>query len=325
MTRSTPERGARRRLGEGMAAAAANPSVAASGDPASAPAPATPSVAASGDPATAFAAAPIDPGLTGVADRPVAGIDNGYLAGYRVRFDEAGADGHARTSSLLRYAQDIAWRHSEDRGFDRQWYTDQGRWWVVRSVALDVLAAVPMGCTLRLATAVIGHRRIWARRLGEFRLPGGTLAALANTDWVLLDGRGQIIRIPGDFGVAFPNPELEDEILRVQPPPTPDDAPRHEIAVRRQDLDPMGHVNNAVYLDWIEESMVAAGGADAVIATPRRVEIEYAASAEPGERVAGAAWPDAEGGWWIRIAGIADGLDRIRAHVTPRGAGTRGA
>ena len=301
MTRSTPEQGARRRLGEGMAAAA-RPN-----DHGTAGAPATTDRS-------------IDPGLTGSPARPVAGIDNGYLAGYRVRFDEAGADGHARTSSLLRYAQDIAWRHSEDRGFDRQWYSDQGRWWVVRSVALDVLAAVPMGRTLRLATAVIGHRRIWARRLGEFRLPDGTLAAVARTDWVLLDGRGRIIRIPEDFGVAFPNAELEGEILRVQPPSTPDDAPRHEIAVRPQDLDPMGHVNNAVYLDWIEESIAVAGGAEAVIATPRRVEIEYAASAEPGGRVAGAAWRDSEGAWWVRISGVADGLDRIRARVAPQGA-----
>ena len=54
-----------------------------------------------------------DPGLAGRQDRPVPGVDNGYVAGYRVRFDEAGADGRVRTGSLLRYAQDIAWRHSE--------------------------------------------------------------------------------------------------------------------------------------------------------------------------------------------------------------------
>src|SRR5262245_43490275 len=94
----------------------------------------------------------LDPGVTGHQDRPVDGVDNGYAAGYRVRFDEAGADGLARTSTLLRYAQDIAWRHSEDLGFDRQWYTDRGRWWVVRSVELDVLAPIGMGRILRTST-----------------------------------------------------------------------------------------------------------------------------------------------------------------------------
>ncbi|MEO8207548.1 MAG: acyl-ACP thioesterase domain-containing protein, partial [Chloroflexota bacterium] len=106
-----------------------------------------------------------DPGLSGRADRPVVGIDNGYMAGYRARFDEAGTDGRVRTGSLLRYAQDIAWRHSEELGFDRDWYTEQSRWWVVRSAELEVRTPVPMGRILRLATAVIGHRRIWAHRL----------------------------------------------------------------------------------------------------------------------------------------------------------------
>ena len=255
-----------------------------------------------------------DPGLAGREDRPVPGVDNGYLAGYRVRFDEAGADGRVRTGSLLRYAQDIAWRHSEGLGFDRRWYTDQGRWWVVRSVDLDVLAPIPMGSLLRLATSVVGHRRIWARRRGEFRLPNGDLVAVAMVDWVLLDGRGRILRIPPDFGTAFPNPTLDGEILRVALPPTPDDAVTIDLRVRPQDLDPMGHVNNAVYLDWIEEAVDAAGDPDATVGLPRHVSIEYAASAEPGDALAAAAWMDART-WCVRLARVGDGSEVLRARL----------
>ena len=87
-------------------------------------------------------------GIIGVAARPFPGIDNGYLTGYRVRFDEAGPNGDARTSTLLRYAQDVAWRHSEDLGFDREWYRARGFGWVVRGVELEVHAPIPMGHTL---------------------------------------------------------------------------------------------------------------------------------------------------------------------------------
>jgi acyl-CoA thioester hydrolase len=254
----------------------------------------------------------LDPGLAGGQDRPVAGVDNGFAAGYRVRFDEAGADGRMRTSSLLRYAQDIAWRHSEDLGFDRSWYTERGRWWVVRSVELGVLAPVAMGRTLRVVTAVIGHRRIWARRRGEFRLADGTLAAVSSTDWVIVDERGRILRIPDDFGTAFPNVQLEGEIIRVAPPPPPPDAKPLGLRVRPQDLDPMGHVNNAVYLDWIEEAVLEAGDPAAATAVPRRVAIEYAASAEPGELLDAVAWP-ADGGWWVRLTRPADGANVLRA------------
>jgi acyl-ACP thioesterase len=258
----------------------------------------------------------LDPGLAGRRDLPVEGIENGFVAGYRVRFDEAGPAGGIRTSALLRYASDIAWRHSEDLGFDRTWYTQRGRWWVVRAVELDVLAPIAMGQTLRLSTAVIGHRRIWARRRGEFRLPDGTPAAVATADWVIVDDRGRILRIPEDFGHAFPNPALDAETIRVGLPPTPPDAARLAIRVRGQDLDPMAHVNNAIYLDWIEDAVAAAGDPGAAMALPRRIAIEYVASAEADDEVEAFAWR-AEGVWWLRIVRVGDGADIVRARLGP--------
>ncbi len=271
-------------------------------------------MAATAGPESSKQAASLDPGLAGRQDRPIAGLDNGFVAGYRVRFDEAGADGLMRTSALLRYAQDVAWRHSEDLGFDRGWYMERGLWWVVRSVELEVVAPVAMGRTLRVSTAVIGHRRIWARRRGEFRLPDGAIAAVATTDWVIVDERGRIIRIPGDFGHAFPNVELEGDIIRVAPPPAARDASRLAFHVRPQDLDPMGHVNNAVYLDWLEEAVASAGAADLTTAIPRRIALEYAASAGPGEELEALAWRS-DAGWWVRLRRAADGTDLLRARV----------
>ncbi|HEX5450881.1 MAG TPA: acyl-ACP thioesterase domain-containing protein [Candidatus Limnocylindrales bacterium] len=240
----------------------------------------------------------IDPGLAGREDRPVEGIDNGFLAGYRVRFDEAGPDGLARASALLRYAQDVAWRHSEALGFDRQWYVDRGRWWVVRGVELDVLEPISMGQTVRVSTAVIGHRRIWARRLSGVQLADGRLAARLVTDWVLLDERRRLVRIPSDFGLSFLSPELSDDILRVKPDLAFDHPParpharavRHmTIPVRPRDLDPMGHVNNAIYVDWLDEALAAYTTETAAASTPaterQRWRLEYLASAEPGQEV----------------------------------------
>lgn len=258
----------------------------------------------------------LDPGLAGRDARPVEGVDNGYEVGYRVRFDEAGPDGLLRTSGLLRYAQDVAWRHSEHLGFDRTWYTVSGRWWVVRAVDVEVLAPVPLGTILRVATAVVGHRRIWARRLVELRLPDGPVASRVTTDWVILDERGRLGRIPPDFGEAFPSPELDGEPIRVDLPRQPDDTPLLPIGVRQPDLDPMDHVNNAVYVDWLETSVAAAGGGTAITAVPRRIRIEYAASAGPGDVLAARAWIDGES-WWHRLDRPADGAVSIRAVIQP--------
>lgn len=266
---------------------------------------------------TTIAEQALDPGLTGQEARPVEGIDNGYLAGYRVRFDEAAPDGNLRTSALLRYAQDIAWRHSEQLGFDRAWYRDRGLGWVVRGVELEIAAPIPLGTTLRLSTAVVGHRRIWARRLGDCRFADGRLAARITTDWVLLDARGRIVRIPDDFGVAFANPEVKSEIIRV-PAESGEPAAGHRLTVRPSDLDPIDHVNNAVYVDWLEEAIEAAGWIDgssgataAAGSTPGTLRIEYLASAARGEAIEVALFGAAEG-WRGRI-GRADGLQLVRA------------
>lgn len=256
----------------------------------------------------------LDPGLTGQDARPVAGVDNGYLAGYRVRFDEAGPDGNLRVSALLRYAQDIAWRHSEQLGFDRAWYRDRGLGWVVRGVDLELDAPIPLGTTLRVSTAVVGHRRIWARRLGECRFADGRLAARVTTDWVLLDARGRVVRIPNDFGVAFTNPEVKSEILRV-PVDSQEPAARHRLTVRPTDLDPIDHVNNAIYVDWLEEAIEAVGWAGhpaaATGSATGMLRIEYLASAARGDVIEidlfGA--PDA----WLARIGRADGLELVRA------------
>jgi acyl-ACP thioesterase len=270
----------------------------------------------------------MDPGLSGVSDRPVAGVDNGFVAGYRVRFDEAGPDGRIRTSALLRYAQDVAWRHSEALGFDRQWYVDRGLWWVVRSVDLEVMRPVGMGQTVRVSTAVTGHRRIWARRVADARDADGSLAARIVTDWVIVDARGRLVRIPLDFGLSFTNPELAGEIVRVALPTDAGHGSEIRFAVRPHDLDPMDHVNNAAYLDWVEEGLLAAdlgvaedevdgrgrgvgaGSAGRVAALPRRARLEYLASAAPRDEIVVTTWRD--GATWASRIARADGAELLR-------------
>lgn len=236
---------------------------------------------------------------------------NRFTADYRVRFDEAGPDGRIRTSSLLRYAQDVASRHSEDRGFDRAWYAERRLNWVVRSVELEVLSAIAMGATLHVSTAVIGHRRIWARRLAEALLPAGELVARIVTDWVILDGRGRPVRIPADFGLSFANPELDAGSLRVDPVEVGAEAVLR-LRVRPQDLDPMRHVNNAAYLDWLEEALLARdAGAVGLEALPRSARLEYVASAGPDDGVEVVTWRD--GPRWSARIRRADGTELLRA------------
>jgi acyl-CoA thioesterase FadM len=255
-------------------------------------------------------------------DAPAGLPAGGIEIPYRVRFDECGPDGIARSSAILRYAQDIAWLDSERLGFGREWYADRGLAWVVRAAELVVLAAIPLGTALTLSTTITGMRKVWVRRHTEGRLSDGTLAVRGDTDWVMTDHRGLPGRVPREFLAAFDVPPVSFEPGRVPLPPTPANAVLHRALVRPQDLDPMGHVNNAAYLDYLEEALFAAGpvGADLTRGIPRRIRLEYLAPASPGATLTGAAWavaasPVSGPGWAWRLAG-GPGRELARGAVT---------
>jgi acyl-ACP thioesterase len=181
---------------------------------------------------------------------------------------------------------------------------------------------VPLGTTIVSRTAVIGQRRVWARRRGEFSLPDGTVAGWVHTDWVMIDGRGGLTRIPEIFAKEFRIPESTGQIGRVPLPPTPPNASRRPLAARPHELDPMGHVNNAVYLDWLEEAILRAAPEVArasLATTPRRYRLEYAAAADPGAALEDAAWQDGIG-WSYRLSD-SDGKDLFRARFDLPGHG----
>jgi acyl-ACP thioesterase len=246
-------------------------------------------------------------------DERAAGEPDACSAPFRVRFDEAGPDGRLRTSVLLRYAQDLAWFHSARRGFDRDWYRERGLTWLARAAEVSLGGSVLVGDELTGTTRVVGWRRVWARRRTEFVDAAGTLVAWTHVDWVLLDARGAPTRIPVDFQPVFGAPDAPFPLARV---PLADPPPRALTArfdVRPQELDPMDHVNNAVYADWLDEQVIAAGGGSDVRAIPRLARLEYARAAEAGSTVEAVTWGD-EGGWSCRIADAA-GTDLLRARL----------
>ena len=254
-------------------------------------------------------------------------MTDGYSAPFRVRFDEAGPDGRVRTSALLRYAQDLAWQHSDALGLDRAWYRGRGVTWLVRAAELTVLGEMASGTTITGTTTITGFRRVWSRRHTEFHDEAGTLAAWVNIDWVLIDERGSPQRIPPEIQGAFPAVGTVVSLARVDLAEPPAEVPAVAIAVRPQELDPLDHVNNAVYADWLDEQVLGAdrtAGLRAVRRLPRTVRLEYARAAEAGTTVTARTWSDdgdaaADAGWSCRID-AADGTSLLRARLEPGGA-----
>ncbi|HEY4944928.1 MAG TPA: acyl-ACP thioesterase domain-containing protein [Candidatus Limnocylindrales bacterium] len=231
---------------------------------------------------------------------------------YRVRFDEATPDGLARTSALLGYLQDVAWRHSEVLGFDRAWYAERGLAWVVRAIEVTLAAPIRDGDRLWVSTRIVGFRRVMARRHSELRAADDTPVGDVSVDWAMTDGRAPV-RVPGEIAGLPGIDPVPFTPLRVDLPPAPPDARQLEIVPRLREMDPMGHANNGVYLDWLDEAITAAGGANDVRAAARRYRVEYLRAAGPGVALRSVAWRDGPG-WAWRLVDDAGDLARGRLH-----------
>ena len=242
---------------------------------------------------------------------------------YRVRFDESTPAGTVRTSALLRYAQDCAWAHSERLGFGRDWYAGQGLWWLVRAVELRLLGALPTGATASVTTTVVGFRRVLARRRTTIAGLDGSPVASIDTDWAMIGDDGVPARIPGAFPallgpdaptfsphrVALPDPTGGPGREAAEPRPEPTLA----FEVRPQELDPMGHANNAVHLDWLDEAVERVAPA-LLESIPRTYRLEYLLPATRGRRLVARAWPTGPASAAYRLADPPAEL--LRATVT---------
>ena len=178
---------------------------------------------------------------------------------FRVRYYECDAYGHLNNANYLRFMQETAFDASAAAGYGIIRYEEMRRRWLIRGTEIEYLRPVRYGDTLEVKTWVAGYRRASSRRMYEFYLAGsGELVARAHTDWVFLDAdSGQTATIPEELKKAFfpeglPQNAPPRQAFPAAPPPPPGTFKIHRQVAWR-DLDALQHVNNAVYLEYIEE------------------------------------------------------------------------
>ena len=210
---------------------------------------------------------------------------------FPIRFYECDAHGHVNNANYLRYMQEAAFAASAAAGYDFARYEELGQSWLIRETEIEFLAPLVYGDTLTIKTWVNDFHRVRSRRMYEFYKNGRTEPiARANTDWIYLEtATNQPVAIPDQLKTAFfPEgaPAQAGKRARFPEPPSPPDGVF--TATRRvewRDIDEVGHVNNAVYLSYIEDAGVQvscahgwpikrmAGAGFAII--PRKHHIEY--------------------------------------------------
>jgi acyl-ACP thioesterase len=215
---------------------------------------------------------------------------------YRVRFDEANADCWLRPSGLLRYAQDMAWRHTEEAGFDRDWYDAREMNWLVRNVKVSIQSPITYGDVLLISSEVIGWRHVWARRRSEVRRidsehghAGDGAMATVDTDWVLLTNAGKPAKVPPEIARYFSAGEqfIRDRVVLPEP-----SGPVTTLStrVRPLDVDPLRHMNNAAYVDMVDDGLLRLPPEQRLEA-PDCYRVGYVRPALPGTPIDIDCWP----------------------------------
>ena len=229
-----------------------------------------------------------------------------HVRTFRVRHYECDGYGHVNNANYLRYMQETAFDASAAAGYDIARYAAMGHHWLIRETDIEYTHPLRYGDTVQVKTWVADFQRVRSRRAYEFRLDGsGELVARASTDWVFLDdATGRPAPIPPEMMAAF-YPEGLPESLppreRLAPaPPPPPGVFRARRRVEWRDIDPAGHVNNAVYLAYIEDcgiQVAAAYGwpmarmaAEGFALVARRHQIEYKQPAVLDDELELATW-----------------------------------
>ncbi len=187
-----------------------------------------------------------------------------YTRTFRVRSYECDAHGHVNHANYLRYMQESALDASAAVGYDEARYAALGHVWMIHETAIEYLRPVRFGDSVEVTTWVEDFRRVRSRRLYELRVRG-ELVAKGSTDWVYIDREtGRPDRVPPEMVAAF-MPDGAPEAAPRDPfpaaPPPPPGVFTMEREVEWRDIDMQGHVNNATYLNFMEESGIRAAKA----------------------------------------------------------------
>ncbi len=177
---------------------------------------------------------------------------------FRIRHYECDPYGHVNHARYVRYMQETAFDASEAAGYGMARYDEMGILWLVRETDITYERPLRYGDRVTVKTWVGDFRRVRSRRMYELRLADDTPVATAHTEWVLLNQATQRpTKIPPALKEAFFPEGVPPPSPRPPQFPDPPPAPPGVFEMRRRvewrDLDPVGHVNNAAYMTFLEE------------------------------------------------------------------------
>ncbi|MBI4787088.1 MAG: hypothetical protein HY782_08590 [Chloroflexi bacterium] len=209
-----------------------------------------------------------------------------HVRGYELRED--GRIGHA---TFVQWFEEAAIQASAALGYDLAKYHALNAAWVIRDLDVEFLDSPRYGEPVEVTTWVSDFRRIRSHREYQARRAnGGELLARGRAEWIFLDLQTmRPRRLSPEMVASFETNSI--------PALEPMDWPAFESGeslgqweatrcVQNYEIDQMQHVNNVVYLNWIEQHAREAWVAwerDPAALRLRRHYIQFRQAAQDGD------------------------------------------
>lgn len=166
--------------------------------------------------------------------------------------------GRLKSSALLSILQEAAEAQCRELSLDWQTLAKQQLFWALTRQSVAITRLPMAGETITVETwPGVTTRVAYPRSAAAYDAEGNELFRSLGL-WVLVNLETRAMVLPGKSGISV------DGILRGDELPIPGSIPpavlelEAERSVRYSELDRNGHVNNARYLDWLEDLLPAA-------------------------------------------------------------------
>jgi acyl-CoA thioester hydrolase len=177
----------------------------------------------------------------------------------KVRHYECDANGLVQHANLLRYMEETAFEASASVGYGLDKFDRMGCYWLARETELTLIRPLSYGESFTLTTWVADMKGVRSRRMYQLQ-PADKIGVIATayTDWAFIDkNSGQPVRIPDDMAAAYFEkgiPQTAPKRERtIWPEPPAEGCYRQQRRVEWREIDAARHVNNAVYLAYVQE------------------------------------------------------------------------
>ena len=206
-----------------------------------------------------------------------------------VRFGDVDRSDRLTLGSVFSFFQDAAISHAEDLGVGWDALVNTGQAWILSRFSLFVERRPAFGEIVQVNSWPRSWEKLFALRDYEIRDTSGLAVVRGRAGWLIVDiEKRKPLRVQPILS-SLPHNDGIDAFSRSTESACPPAVKPGENMIKKSertalysDIDPYGHVNNARYIQWIQD----ATDMDILTkAAQARLDINYVSEVKPGETV----------------------------------------